>query len=115
MTALAPETSWGLFSVDPNVAETLAVVTLHNASLGYVVSTLIITLERLMRSVTSASVSRSQETREIRLLMDLQVRGKSEVLRTVINWDMSDNCFDRVFSVLVTGEIMEICGKGKSR
>jgi hypothetical protein len=41
MTAPAPETSWGLFSVDPDVAETLAVVTLHNARLGSIGSTLI--------------------------------------------------------------------------
>jgi hypothetical protein len=56
-----------------------------------------------MRSVTPASLSGSQGTREIWLLMGLQVRGKSDVLRR----NMSDNCFDRFFLVRVAGEIME--------
>jgi hypothetical protein len=54
-------------------------------------------LERLMRSVTSVSVSWSQGTREIWLLIVLYVRGKSVVLGILINLEISDNCFDRLF------------------
>lgn len=93
VTDPAPETSSGLFSGDPNVAEPLVVVTLHNVSLGSIGSTLITMLERLMRSVTPASLSGSQGTGEIWLLLGLQVRGKSDVLGRFINWKISENCF----------------------
>jgi hypothetical protein len=97
MTAPVPETSWGLFSVNPDVAEKLAGVTLHNTSLGSIDLNCITMLGSLMRSVTSASVSKSQGTRGMWLLMGLQVRGKNNILGRIINREISDNSFDVFF------------------
>jgi hypothetical protein len=36
MVSPAPETSWGLLAVDPDVVEQLAVIALHEATLGLV-------------------------------------------------------------------------------